>query len=137
MIGSWQPSNTENKNIEPSLLAQLLNQLSELENNLANIQLQPSLSGFLLEASASWIEQNQDTWNMATAELKDEEIWLLAKFYALAEEQIDEFSAQEKSPAIALFKILKKRGANLNKSHTQELKSLSSNRYIPFGKAIF
>lgn len=135
-IGSWQPTTTLNTTIEQEVLNELLAWLVEHENELAEVELASKLPSLLLQKTAGWISQDKEAWQTAIVELKDESVWLLAKFYALAEEQLDEFSAQEKSPSITLFKTLKKRGANLTKSHTRELKSLSSNRYIPFGKAI-
>lgn len=134
MIGSWQPNNTKQINIDPHELTGLLALLNPHKNDFASIDLQSKIPEALLTHSASWIQQSYDSWQSAVKTLDHTQIWLLAKFYALAEEQLDAFSAQENNPAIVLFKILKKRGETLTKSDTQALKSLSSNRYIPFGK---
>lgn len=136
MIGSWQPNSTKKKSINPNELSELLALLSPYSNEFSSIDLQSNIPQALLNEAAGWISQSSDSWQNAVSSLNHEQIWLLTKFYALAEEQLDAFSAQENNPAIVLFKILKKRGATLTKADTQALKSLSSNRYIPFGKVL-
>lgn len=136
MIGSWQPNSTKQIQINHNELTELLAVLAPNANDLANMDLQSNIPEALLNQSASWIGQNYDSWQNAVNSFSPEQIWLLAQFYALAEEQLDAFSAQENNPAIVLFKILKQQGATLTKADTQALKSLSSNRYIPFGKVL-
>lgn len=136
MIGSWQPNSAQQVNINSDRLTELLAVLAPNSNDFDNMNLQSNIPEVLLNEAASWIGQSYDSWQNSLISLNHEQIWLLAKFYALAEEQLDAFSAQENNPAIVLFKILKKQGATLTKEDTQALKSLSSNRYIPFGKAL-
>lgn len=136
MIGSWQPNSTQQVTINPDELTELLAILAPNSNDFSNVDLQSNIPEALLNEAAGWISQSYDSWQNAVNTLDHNQIWLLAKFYALAEEQLDAFSAQENNPAIGLFKILKKRGATLTKADTQALKSLSSNRYIPFGKVL-
>lgn len=134
MIENWQPENSLNTPIHKADLNELLEQLKQNQDDFPNTNLVQQLPDALFKKAATWIKNCKNNWQDATIDLNNDEIWLLAKFYALAEEQSDAFSAQEKSPTIVLFKLLKSRGANLSQVHTQELKSLTSNRYIPFGK---
>lgn len=136
MIGSWQPNSTQQVTINSDKLTELLAILAPNSNGFSNVDLQSNIPEVLLNEAACWITQGYDSWQNAVNTLDHNQIWLLAKFYALAEEQLDAFSAQENNPAIVLFKILKKQGATLTKEDTQALKSLSSNRYIPFGKVL-
>lgn len=71
-------------------------------------------------------------WTLASAELADAEVESLVRFYTLAEETISGWQAGDKSPVIALVKVLKSRGV-YQREMTRWIKANSSNRFLPHG----
>lgn len=75
-------------------------------------------------------------WRAANA-LSDEALWHLCILFTRLEAENSAFASGDGNPAIALFKILKKRKATPGADRVRWLKSLTSNRYIPHGPITF
>ncbi len=71
-------------------------------------------------------------WTAACEDLSDTEIESLIRFYTLAEDAISGWQAGDKSPVIALVKLLKSRGV-YSRETTRWIKANSSNRFLPHG----
>jgi len=71
-------------------------------------------------------------WQTAAEPLNDDQIESLIRFLTLAEEGIGGWQAGDKSPVIALVKLLKRRGS-YSSSVTRWIKANSSNRFLPHG----
>lgn len=137
MIDTWQPATAQPTLIASTQLTQLVQLLRTHKGEISQLQIAELLPATLLNHCANWISASAEHWQQSVCHLDDQEIWLIAQFYAHAEEQLERFYAAEKNPAIYLFKWLKQQGSISGKEATQALKSLSSNRYIPFGKIEF
>ncbi|MEH6588813.1 MAG: hypothetical protein V7746_01080 [Halioglobus sp.] len=130
-IGSWDPAAeaaSQHINIDAATLARFIAlsknaQLDHLSEHLAGDESQ-TLSGLMQLESAPWLEAAED--------LSSEEVEHLIRFFAVAE-NLPGWEAGEKSPVIPLAKILRKRGAKLDKSLLQWLRTVNDNRYLPYG----
>ena len=72
------------------------------------------------------------TWTDAVQALQTSEIESLIRFLTLAEEAIGGWQAGDKSPVIALVKVLKSRGS-YDRALTRWIKANSDNRFLPHG----
>lgn len=75
-------------------------------------------------------------WRLAN-DLSDQALWQLVILFTRLEAEDASFTAGESNPAIAFFKILKKRKATPDSEQVRWLKSLTNNRYIPHGPVTF
>ena len=73
-----------------------------------------------------------DSWQSAVEPLQSRQIESLVRFLTLAEEAIGGWQAGDKSPVIALVKVLKSR-SSYDRSLTRWIKANSSNRFLPHG----
>ena len=71
-------------------------------------------------------------WQRAVEGLQSEQIEALIRFLTLAEDAIGGWQAGDKSPVIALVRVLKSRGS-YDRSLTRWIKANSSNRFLPHG----
>ena len=130
-IGSWDPTAdaaAHSIHIEAATLQRFIelsrsDQLDQLEDLFAGDESQV-LSGLMELDSALWL---------ASAEsLTEEDLLHLIRFFAVAE-NLPGWEAGEKSPVIPLAKTLRKRGAKLDKELLRWIRSVSDNRYLPYG----
>ncbi len=129
--GSWDPNinnKRESLSINQADLAHFINlsreeQLSSIESHLSETQLQvfPGL-----------IERSIQQWQAAAENLSQDEIWHLIRFWTVAE-KISGWECAEKSPVIALNKLLKKRKQPLSKDQLLWIKAQSDNHFLPNG----
>jgi hypothetical protein len=130
-IGSWDPAAdtaAHNIAIEASTLERFVKlsetqQLEQLERHLTGDESQ-QLSGLMQMESAPWL--------LAAQPLSDDDLLHLIRFFAAAE-NLPGWEAGEKSPVIPLAKTLRKRGVKLDKDLLRWLRSVSDNRYLPYG----
>ena len=130
-VGSWDPdaeASAQPLELDPALLAQLIayserDQLLELDKLLPADD-SPELS-YLMKLDHS-------VWLGCAKNLADGDILHLIRFFAAAE-NLSGWEALEKSPAIPLAKTLRKRGVRLDKEFLQWLRTISSNRFLPYG----
>lgn len=130
-VGSWNPDVKENAQ-HTLLPAETVARLLEFEGQERLENLAEVLVGDEAQALSVTITLDHDIWLAAAQSLSDEALLTLIRFFAVAE-NLPGWEAMEKSPVIPLAKTLRKRGARLDKSFLQWLRSVSSNRYLPYG----
>lgn len=129
-LGSWDPSaGSANSDLQLTLplLQRLIafsanEQLAQLGDHLANDDQQLS----------RLMQIDHALWHKAAEDLAEEEIHHLIRFFAMAENMAG-WEAGATSPVIPLAKILRKRGARLDKPFLQWLREVNENRYLPYG----
>ena len=96
----------------------------------------PQLADMLLEDEqqiyAGMMQLEADDWLAAAANLNDDEVLQLLRFFAVAE-NLPGWEAGPKSPVIPLAKTLRKRGVRLDKIQLQWLRDVNKNRFLPYG----
>ncbi|MFT6274353.1 MAG: hypothetical protein ACJAZ0_000442 [Halioglobus sp.] len=130
-VGSWNPDvqvNTEHSALTPETLVRLL----EIEGQYGLENLADALGDDEAQALSTTITLDQEVWLVAAESQSDESLLALIRFFAVAE-NLPGWEAMEKSPVIPLARTLRKRGARLDKTFLQWLRSVSSNRYLPYG----
>lgn len=126
-LEQWQPEDTS---LTPD--TQILRSLAK---NVDAFLSSPTTSQEL-EMAQRWIKFSEDRWQTALSNLQEEELKALALMFTLAEEHWSSWQCGASNPAIWIYQHLKKSGQTPDKEFTKRLKSLTSNRYIPRGKAI-
>ena len=130
-IGSWDPTAdaaAHSIHIEVATLQRFIElsrsgQLDQLEDLFAGDECQV-LSGLMELDSALWLASADS--------LAEDDLLHLIRFFAVAE-NLPGWEAGEKSPVIPLAKTLRKRGAKLDKELLRWIRSVSDNRYLPYG----
>lgn len=130
-IGSWDPAAdaaAHHIHIDAATLARFIEfskaeQLDQLEQLIPGDESQV-LSGLMQLEQAPWLT--------AAETLPEDEVRHLIRFFTVAE-NLPGWEAGEKSPVIPLAKSLRKRGLRLDKEFLQWLRSVSDNRYLPYG----
>ncbi|CAH0992576.1 hypothetical protein SIN8267_02709 [Sinobacterium norvegicum] len=135
-LGSWDPkADEQRKNIA------IENQHIELfvangcNDNVEDIA--ASLNEHQRQTLIGLCELSVHDWQQAAASLSNTELWYIIRFWTAAEYTIDSWDCAEKSPVIAINKLLKKRKAPLNKDQLQWIKNNSRNQFIPNGPLLF
>lgn len=132
-IGSWDPTGecTDKLSISPSqlqrfielsrsdLLEALPSQLSAEERDLAHIM--------------RW---EPEVWREQLVTVGNDDLVHLIRFFTRAEMLLPGWEAAELSPAITISKLLRERGAKLDREMLAWIRANSSNRFIPNGKLI-
>jgi hypothetical protein len=130
-LGSWDPKIEAQSNellLEPDLL-RLLIAYSDKEQ-LA--QLEQLISPSDKQRLAGLMKIDPLAWQTAAESLLENELLHLIRFFAVAE-NLPGWEAGATSPVIPLAKILRKRGARLDRSLLQWLRKVNDNRYLPYG----
>lgn len=127
-IGTWQPA--EKITVSNEQLANYVALAQSLDLN----QLDQAMPAEQRETGASLMKLEASAWS-AAAELGDEELEALIRFFTLAEMQLPGWDAGKTSPVIYLVKILKKRGA-FTAELKQWIKQNTDNRFLPNGAIV-
>ena len=130
-LGSWDPNigtADSNTQLQPALLERFIaysraDQLSELEQLLTDDEKQEM---------AGLMKADHDLWRTAAQPLSEDELLQLIRFFAVAE-NLPGWEAGDQSPVIPLAKVLRKRGARLEKELLQWLREINDNRFLPYG----
>ena len=130
-IGSWDPAAdaaAQNIHVEPEILARFITlsetqKLDQLDDYISGVESQ-ELSGLITLDASVWTDTAQT--------LSDEQILHLIRFFAVAE-NLPGWETGDKSPVIPLAKSLRKRGVRLEKELLKWLRSVSDNRFLPYG----
>lgn len=130
-LGSWDPDAdqaAQNLQIESSTLDRFIGlseaqQLEKLEEHLTGTDSQ-KLSGLMQLDSAAWLSAAQP--------LSDQDVLHLVRFFTVAE-NLPGWESGANSPVIPLAKTLRKRGVKLDKDLLRWIRSVSDNRYLPYG----
>jgi hypothetical protein len=129
--GSWDPkvgSADSTVLLQASLLRRLIDY--DREDQLAHLE--DLLSDEDKQRLAGLMKIEQDAWRAAAESLPDTDLLHLIRFFAVAE-NLPGWEAGTKSPVIPLAKILRQRGARLDKLLLQWLREVNDNRYLPYG----
>ena len=130
-IGSWDPtlaSQTETLSLDTELLGRLVRYSREEQLD--------QLEGVMSEADkqnlAHLMKIDHSLWRSNTETLEADTIVHLIRFLAVAE-NLPGWEAGASSPVIPLAKVLRERGARLDKAQLLWLREVSENRYLPYG----
>ena len=130
-LGSWDPK------IAPAssallLQADLLRRLIDYAREDQLGQLEQLLGAEDNQRLAGLMKIDHNAWHAAAESLPDDELLHLIRFFAVAE-NLPGWEAGANSPVIPLAKILRQRGARLDKPLLQWLREVNDNRYLPYG----
>jgi hypothetical protein len=130
-LGTWDPHITL---ADSTLLLQpaLLQRLIEFDRQQQLTQLEQLLSDEDKQQLAGLMKLNHALWRSGTELLPNADLLHLIRFFAVAE-NLPGWEAGKDSPVIPLARMLRDRGARLDKSLLQWLKSVNANRYLPYG----
>lgn len=130
-ISTWDPNEGVNNEAEiPSAAIERFIALSEADglDTLA-----ATLSPAEQSEHAGLMQLETQRWQEFAASMSSENIFHLIRFFTMAEEALNGWEANEKSPVIGLNKALRKRGEPLDKNQVMWIKGNSSNRFLPNG----
>ncbi len=122
------------RSADSALLLQtaLLRRLIDFDRKDQLAQLEQLLSDEDKQRLAGLMKIDHDTWRAAAEPLPDDDLLHLIRFFAVAE-NLPGWEAGANSPVIPLAKILRQRGARLDKPLLQWLREVNDNRYLPYG----
>ena len=124
---TWQPAT---KTVEP-IASETLVEFAANADNAAKL-----IQEAKYQSLAYLMKQPLAFWQAPTEGFDETQLWQLMQFFALAEEASGEWFAGEHSPVTHLNKILKARGAKLDKEQLLWLRENSSNRFLPNGPIV-
>lgn len=130
-LGTWDPSLTAN-NAENLLSAETLDRLIGYDRENQLQQLGELLSTDEQQRLAALMKVDHDAWQGVAEPLADAAVIHLLRFFAVAE-NLPGWEAGAQSPVIPLARILRKRGARLDKPMLQWLREVNDNRFLPYG----
>ena len=130
-IGAWAPSAdaaAKTIDIEDALLQRfiVLSEQDQLES--LDTQISP-------EDSQTWaglMHLPADAWLAAGDSLDDDQLLHLIRFFTVVE-RLPGWEAGADSPVIPLAKLLRKRGTRLDRDFLAWIRSVSDNRFLPYG----
>lgn len=132
MIGQWRPSQSS----LPDLT--LLQTFAELGKAAFNqpYDLNTAVSSDSQKQAQPWLKLNEEQWQNSITALEETQIFDLAVFFTLAEQQLSGWQCGAKNPAIWLFRYLRKEQKLPAKEKIHQLKKLTDNRFIPYGSVL-
>jgi hypothetical protein len=130
-LGTWDP-NIASTSSELSLDIGLLNRLITYDREDTLPELEQLLSDEDKQRLAGLMKIDHNSWRTAAETLPDTDLIHLIRFFAVAE-NLAGWEAGADSPVIPLAKLLRQRGARLDKTLLQWLREVSDNRYLPYG----
>jgi hypothetical protein len=130
-IGSWDPS-ADAAAHTIAIDTATLQRFIELSKTAQLEQLADTFSGSESQELAGLMQLDPGPWLSVADTLAEDDILHLIRFFALAE-NLPGWEAGQKSPVIPLAKTLRKKGARLDKELLRWLRSVSDNRYLPYG----
>lgn len=135
MLGTWTPPpRTEGNCIDTQELLELVQLIPKcLVNNEIDISM---IGQHRIGLAQSWIKQPQEVWHPLLMLLSQQQMMDLAHFYVISEMTQPGFEAGDKSPAIWVFRHLKSENNLPDKAVIRHLKSLTDNRFIPYGSVL-
>jgi hypothetical protein len=132
-IQSWEPASTEKQQdtyvINDNFLQRIVLFMSTHKGD--------DISEFLTSAEQNdhqpIMHADKTSWFDKKEQLSTADVIALIKFFTLAEMQLSNWTAEEKSPVIWLTKILRQKGKTLDKDLLLWIKSYSDNKFLPNG----
>lgn len=130
-LGTWDPS-LASSNAENLLSADTLDRLIGYDRENQLHQLDELLSSDEQQRLAALMKVDHEAWRGVAEPLADAAVIHLLRFFAVAE-NLPGWEAGAQSPVIPLARILRKRGARLDKPMLQWLREVNDNRFLPYG----
>jgi hypothetical protein len=130
-LGTWDPNLKSDAN-KLTLSSTLLLRLIDFDRQNDLQQLAMLLSEEEKQRLAGLMTLDHDLWRAAGEPLSDADLLHLIRFFAVAE-NLPGWEAAANSPVIPLAKLLRQRGARLEKPLLQWLREVNQNRYLPYG----
>jgi len=130
-LGSWDPgvrTGDDSLLSQPDLLQRLVN--FDLDGHLE--RLDELLSEDDKQRLAGLMTIDHELWRATAEPLPDAHLIHLIRFFAVAE-NLPGWQAGANSPVIPLARVLRKRGARLDRDLLQWLREVSDNRFLPYG----
>ncbi len=135
-LGTWDPKiNTDSSELSltHSLLNRLIGYACDIEEHEdALTGLEQMLNAEDKQRLAGLMKVEHEHWRAAAEPLPDADLLQLIRFFAVAE-NLPGWEAGAKSPVIPLAKVLRQRGARLDKALLQWIRQVNENRYLPYG----
>lgn len=129
-LGSWDP-NLQSAD-EGLLTTALIERLVSFDREAQLDQLDALLSEGDKQQLAGLMKIDHPTWQSAVTPLPDAALIHLIRFFTVAE-NLPGWEAGAESPVIPLAKVLRQRGARLDKALLQWIREVSDNRFLPYG----
>lgn len=134
MINEWQPIVATPTDFDIDLLRKFA---SISHNALAE---QPTLAQLLnadeQNKAQGWLRISEEKWQPVFQQLDTDALFPLAVFFTLAEQQLNGWQSGSKNPAIWIFRWLKSHNQLPDKAAIRQLKTMTDNRYIPYGSVL-
>ena len=130
-LGTWDPD-AEKASAAVQLDLQQLRRFIDWGRQEQLDQLDILLQGDERQTLSGLMHLEAAQWEQAAATFDNDELLLLLRFFTLAE-NLPGWEAGESSPVIPLARTLRKRGARLDKDLLRWIRSVSQNRYLPYG----
>lgn len=135
-LGTWDPTinaDSSELSLTPSLLNRLIGYACDIEEREdALTRLEQLLNDEDKQRLAGLMKVEHEHWRAAAEPLPDADLLHLVRFFAVAE-NLPGWEAGAASPVIPLAKVLRQRGARLDKALLQWIRQVSDNRYLPYG----
>ena len=129
-IGSWTP---ENEKSELSIDLQWLQRCVVISKEDRLEDLPAPFTDEEQQRYSVFMRVSQSHWQTATADLSNDDIIALIRFFTRAEKLINGWDASKESPAIWLNKVLRSRGEKLDRDMLIWIRNNTDNRFIPNG----
>lgn len=130
-VGAWEPNNQESvtstdKPIDHALTKRIVETMASGTEQLDQLDTDITAANWLAGLPATQWLKEAENWN-------DEQIWMLIRFFTLAEMQLANWQGGAESPVIPLAKVLRRRKAPLSREQLLWIRKNSDNRYLPYG----
>ncbi|WP_430461907.1 hypothetical protein ACQUQU_03705 [Thalassolituus sp. LLYu03] len=134
MINDWVPAPTQANAIDSQLLLRFAAAAEAMRANADAVR--SDLGDDVLSQVQGWLKLPEDSWKPVIRSLPETVLFPLATFFTLAENAFSGWQCGARNPAIWIFRYLKESGQLPEKTAIRELKSLTDNRFIPYGSAL-
>lgn len=133
MINEWQPA------VAPAMAnGQQID--SVLLQKFAQVDTTAPLASVISQAEQDnarhWLRLTEEDWQSVLATLDSQQLFPLAVFFTLAEQQFSGWQCGARNPAIWIFRWLRQHDQLPDKEHIRALKKMTDNRFIPYGSVL-
>jgi hypothetical protein len=133
-IGSWDPKLKVSQPASEVNLNELSPFLALNDSQLDTLS--ASLTQEVILAQRHLMTRHKNAWKTVAAQLKDQQVIDLIRFFTLAEGQLPGWEAGSKSPVIWLCRELKKRGLFPDQALIKWIKTHTDNKFLPYGNPL-
>jgi hypothetical protein len=132
-IQSWEPTSTGKQQDAYVITDDFLQRIVLFMSTQKDDDISVFLTSKEQDDHQPIMHADKTSWFDKKEQLSTADIITLIKFFTLAEMQLDNWTAEEKSPVIWLTKILRQKGESLDKDLLLWIKSYSDNKFLPHG----